>query len=116
MTTMQQPPSTVVTIVKAAMTLHNIIRAKFPLQAGEVDAEDAQGNVVAGAWREGAQLTDSQNLVGNRTMKEAKRQRNNLCDYYNHPIGSVAWQQRAVQLRPYGGDAESSTESDSEVD
>lgn len=116
LTTMQQEPTTVVTIVKGCLTMHNIIRRRNPLQAGEVDQEDADGNVVPGAWREGAQLTDNRNIVGNQTMRQAKIQRNNLCDYYNNPVGSVPWQERAVQLRRIGPQADASTESESEVD
>ena len=114
LTTMQQEPTTVVTIVKGCLTLHNIIRRRNPLQPGEVDQEDADGNIVAGAWRDGAQLTDNRNLVGNQTTRVAKVQRNNLCDYYNNPVGSVPWQDRVVQLNRYH--VSSSDESEGEVD
>lgn len=118
-TTMQQHPKTVTTITKGCLTLHNIIRKRQPLQPGEADHVDDQGNVVPGAWRQHVRLTSNRNVVGNQTMRQAKIQRNYLCDYYNAPVGAVPWQQRAVELNRYHqvqaqpqSDADSGSDSD----
>lgn len=85
-------------IVLACITLHNLLRKRYPqLVRGEVDEFDDEGNVVVrGQWREGLILTPGHNLVGNRIQREAKMQRNYLCDYYNSPIGALPWQDRVV--------------------
>ena len=98
--TMQQKPSTVTTIVKGCLTLHNIMRRRHPLRAGEVDHEGEDGNIIPGAWRQDVQLTDNTNLVGNRNKQAAKAQRNYLCDYYNSEVGAVPWQEEVVRVRP----------------
>lgn len=114
LTTMQQPPTTVVTIVQGILTLHNIMRSRQPLEPGEVDQEDNDGNIVPGAWRRHADLTDNRNIRGNQLTVVAKIQRNHLADYYNHPIGAVPWQDRAVQLNPLPvGDSSTESEMDS---
>jgi hypothetical protein len=112
LTTMAQHPKTATTITKGCLTLHNIIRMRYPqLRPQEVDREDANGNVRPGQWREGRVLTDNANLVGNQSQKRAKRQRNYLKDYYNSPFAALPWQDRIV--RPQREEPES---SDSEVD
>ena len=78
LTTMQQKPTTVTTIVKACITLHNVHRRRHPIRGGEVDQEGPDGNIIPGSWRENVQLTDNRNLVGNRTKKQAKERRNYL--------------------------------------
>jgi hypothetical protein len=118
LTTMQQVPTTVTTIVKACLTLHNVHRSRHPIRVGEVDREGPDGNIIPGAWRDDIQLTDNRNVVGNKTKKDAKKRRNYLCDYYNSEIGSVPWQDDVVRVRriePNPTDSEES-EVESEVD
>jgi hypothetical protein len=115
LTTMQQVPTTVTTIVKGCLTLHNVHRRRHPLRAGEVDQEDGDGNIVPGAWRQHVQLTDNRNMVGNRNKQAAKVQRNYLSDYYNSAVGAVAWQDQVVRVRRVEPQASSDSE-ESEVD
>lgn len=115
LTTMHQKPKTVTCIVYACLTLHNVIRKRNPLQPGEVDQEDRHGDIIPGAWRENVILTDNRNLVGNRTKKAAKAQRNYLCDYYNSEVGAVPWQEQAVTIRRIDP-RNVSSDSESEVD
>jgi len=111
--TFQQQPATVISIVKGCLTLHNIIRDRIPLRPGEVDQENEDGEIIPGSWRDGVELTDNRNLIGNRNKREAKAQRNYLCDYYNSRVGAVPWQDHIVQVRPLLPDADS---SESDVD
>lgn len=118
-TTMQHPPESVTIITKACLTLHNVLRRRMPLRPGEVDEVDDQGNVVPGAWRDHAQLTDNNNLRGNHNMQQGKILRNYLKDYYNAPVGAVGWQERQVALNrhhhpppPVHPESESESESD----
>lgn len=114
-TTLGVAPKTAKTVVKTTLTLHNLIRLRHPqLQPGEVDREDNNGNIVPGAWRDGIQLTDNDNLAGNRGMRQAKVHRNYLMDFYNSPAGAVPWQNRIDAIRPQGPDSDH--ESESEVD
>lgn len=122
-TTMMQEPKNVTKIVLGALTLHNVLRRRMPLRPGEVDADDGQGNIVPGAWRQTAVLTDNRNLRGNQSMRRAKEQRNDLKDYYNN-VGRVRWQERAVavvrqrqqQVPPVDPQTDSESESDMDTD
>ena len=97
LTTLQLSPERATTVVEATITLHNLLRTHYPgLQAQEVDREDQDGNVVPGAWREGIQMTDPNQVGGHRITREGKRLRNYLKDYYTNPIGSLPWQDRVV--------------------
>ena len=98
--TFQQKPSTVTTIVKGCLTLHNIIRRRNPLRPGEVDQYDEDGDIIRGAWRQDVRLTSNRNLVGNRNKQAAKAQRNYLKDYYNSEVGAVPWQEQVVRVNP----------------
>ena len=94
LTTMQQEPDTVTSCVMACICLHNLLRAANPsLPPGLVDAEDEQHNLVPGAWRAEADLSDLSTVVGgNFSQKVAKIQRLTLKHYLNSPVGSVPWQ------------------------
>lgn len=117
---MYLPPHNAEKVTLAALTLHNVLRRRIPLRAGEVDAEDGQGNIVPGAWRQNVRLTEGRNRRGNQVQNRGREIRDYLKDYYNAPVGAVAWQERAidvhrfqrpVQPRPA---AESESESDSD--
>ena len=93
LTTMRQDPKTVGSIVLACCCLHNLMRLRFPaLQNAALDQEDAEHQVIPGAWREDANLDDMQNLRGTLATREARLQRTYLKHYYNSPAGSVPWQ------------------------
>ena len=93
---MQQKPVNVITIVSAATCLHNLILTRKPLVAeANADREDPRTHDVApGTWREVQTLTPLQNVGGNRALNVAKRQRNEMKDYYCSPAGAVPWQDR----------------------
>lgn len=117
-TTMQQQPKTVILVTKACLTLHNVIRGRDPLQPGEVDVVDEEGNIVQeGAWRQNVpRLLDGRNGRGNRAVGDAKSQRDFLCQYYNGP-GAVPWQQRRVLVNDRRqAEAEAQSEDEAESD
>ena len=97
LTTLQLAPDNATAVVQAGITLHNLLRTRYPgLQPQDVDREDDRGNVIPGAWREGAQMTEPNHVGGLRVTREGKRVRDYLCDYYNNPIGSLPWQDNVV--------------------
>ncbi|WAR20584.1 hypothetical protein MAR_002422 [Mya arenaria] len=60
LTTLGMRPSTVTKTVMACMTLHNLMRTRYPnIQNADPDREDEQGQFIAGAWRDQAVLEDS---------------------------------------------------------
>lgn len=96
LTTMQQSPETVTKIVLACVCLHNLLRSGEQGPPPGVDLEDEQHNVIPGKWREDAQMDDLKAVTGNRTTKEAKRQRLTLKHYFMSDAGAVEWQQEMV--------------------
>ena len=98
LTTMRQEPETVATIVLACCCLHNLMRLRYPsLQNAVLDQEDANHNVIPGAWRQNANMHDMENVCqGNRTTRSAKSQRLYLKHYYNSPVGAVPWQRNMI--------------------
>ena len=64
---------------------------------GLVDTEDDNHHVVPGAWREGLNMHDMDNVAaGNQVTRAGKGQRMYLTHYYNSPAGAVHWQERMV--------------------
>ncbi|XP_053380248.1 putative nuclease HARBI1 [Mercenaria mercenaria] len=98
LTTMQQTPEIVATIVESCVCLHNLMRIRYPgLQQAQLDQEDDQHNLVPGAWRTDEMLTAIQQVRGhNRDATDAKQQREYLSKYFNSAAGSVPWQDRMV--------------------
>ena len=99
LSTMQQTPATVQTIIEACVCLHNFICLRNPaIQNNQVDGEDAAHNLIPGAWRQDANLPDMYiPQAGNRDTILAKRQRDYLRDYFNSPEGSVPWQDMMIE-------------------
>ena len=94
---MRQEPETVRLLVEAAVMLHNLIRKRYQaLDVRMLDQEDAQHNLVPGAWRTAA-ITEDLNrpIRGNRDSELAKRQRDTL-KYYVNSVGAVAWQDKMI--------------------
>ena len=57
--TLHVKPSYAVKITKACMTLHNIMRTRYPaMQNADLDQEDEHGQIVRGAWRDDPVLAD----------------------------------------------------------
>jgi hypothetical protein len=95
LTTLLQNPETVRTIVMACVTLHNIMRARYPnLQNAMINSDEEVQNLRA--WRDECDLTDIQAIPrGNTMSNNAKRQRLYLKHYYNS-IGAVDWQENMI--------------------
>ncbi|XP_036000776.1 uncharacterized protein LOC105922503 [Fundulus heteroclitus] len=98
-TTICLHPDKVVTIVFTCLCLHNFLRqqrSEAYVPPGYVDSEDANNQLIEGAWRkEGALQSISAGHARNPSM-EAKRQREVLCQYFVSPAGSVSWQENMV--------------------
>lgn len=98
-TTICLEPDKVVKIVFACLCLHNFLRQRRPdayVPPGYVDTEDANHQLVEGAWRrEGGLQSVSMGRARNPSV-EAKMQRDLLCNYFVTPAGSVSWQENMV--------------------
>ena len=59
------------------------------LRNAALDQEDENQQLIPGAWRDQANRADMINIGGgNAVTRAANRQR----EYYNSPVGAVAWQ------------------------
>lgn len=98
LTTLQQKPETVTSIVLACVCLHNLLRTRKPNDLfNDVDMDDENHNVIPGAWRVNNPLADGiSNFANNTTTKNAKLQRDYLAAYYNSEAGSVPWQDNMI--------------------
>lgn len=99
LSTLQVHVDTAALVVRSCVTLHNYLRVRNPAADQHlVDQEDAQHNLVDGAWRANANLLDlTQPQCGNRDTREAKRQRLYLKNYLTSPAGSVPWQDQRLR-------------------
>lgn len=100
LTTLYTTPANSAKIVKACLTLHNIMRMRYPnLQNADLDVEDNAHNMEPGAWRDAAVMREV-DLAGRgpRQTAEGKRQRMYLKNYYNSPAGSVPWQDAIIDM------------------
>ncbi len=82
-------------IVIATCTLHNMLRQQHPTVLN-TDLEDANHNLIPGAWRQGRLLEGLQITRGNKCTKAAVKQRELLREYFNSPAGGVPWQDEFV--------------------
>lgn len=98
-TTICLNPDKVVTILFACLCLHNFLsnqRSDAYVPPAYVDYEDANHQLIEGAWRrEGALQSASTGRARNPSV-EAKKQRDTLCQYFVSPAGSVSWQEDMV--------------------
>ncbi|XP_055020896.1 uncharacterized protein LOC129412060 [Boleophthalmus pectinirostris] len=98
-TTICLDPDKVVTILFACLCLHNFLRhhsADAYVPPGYIDCEDANHQLMEGAWRrEGGLQSVSMGQARNPSV-EAKKQRDVLCQYFVSPAGSVSWQEHMV--------------------
>eukprot|EP00057_Strongylocentrotus_purpuratus_P014074 XP_011668548.1 PREDICTED: putative nuclease HARBI1 [Strongylocentrotus purpuratus] len=94
LTTMQQDPNTVTSIVLSCICLHNLLRLRKRKEHTTVaDQEDANHNIIPGEWRKDNPLLDGISDLGrNSTTNAAKKQREYFRAYYNSEVGSVPWQ------------------------
>ena len=99
LSTMGHSVSTVRLIVKTCLLLHNLMRIRYPgLQNMQLDDEHPiNRELIPGAWRQGPNLQDTQNVTAaNIDSKKGKMQRNLIKHWVNSPAGSVAWQDRMI--------------------
>ncbi|KAL3976897.1 cytoskeleton-associated protein 5 [Sarotherodon galilaeus] len=102
-------PHKVVTIIFACLCLHNFlwchqfvieVRDKRPqvqvLPPGYVDSEDANHQLVEGAWRREGELQSVSMGRARNPSVEAKKQRDILRKYFVSPEGNVSWQEDMV--------------------
>ena len=92
LTTMQQQPDNVATIVQACCVLHNLLRTRYPRMTNMlVDRETSAHQLVPGAWRDEAALVGLDHMGGNNASRQVRGQRDYLRQYYQGP-GKVPWQ------------------------
>lgn len=101
MSTLCVKPENAVTIVMAALALHNFLRSKVPgryTPPGTVDSEAVNGNVEEGSWRCEIQDTPFLAIPNSRKGRQARKAedvKDQLCRYVNGP-GQVPWQWRLL--------------------
>jgi hypothetical protein len=98
LTTIQLPPENATRVVMACVTLHNLMRTRYPkLQNQALDVERDDHNIVPGAWRQGVDLPEvSQGSRAANPAVVAKNQRNYLTEYVNSDAGAVPWQDSMI--------------------
>ena len=73
---LQVGPVAAKTLVMACVTLHNLMRIRYPgLQNQFLDCEGEDHNVIPGAWRDEGVLADLASVTGpTQASREAKAQ------------------------------------------
>ena len=97
-------PEHVVLFTKAAIALHNYLRTKESTvycPPGFVDAEDGNGNLLHGEWRNQTSGDTGMRRIGqvggNRYTRSAAELRETYCDYFLSSQGEVTWQYSHVR-------------------
>jgi len=95
---MEVTPRNATRITKGAIVLHNVLRDLNPNLANrDLDVEAPNGEIVAGAWRDAGVMEEmTMEGRGPRRTAAGKQLRSYLKCYYNSPIGSVPWQEAAI--------------------
>ena len=98
-------------IILGCCTLHNIFcEINEEGYIYNVDKEDVTAGLFThGRWRnEMARNTYTQlrNLTGGRPTAEAGKKREYLMEYFNSPVGMVAWQDRMIARQDEDSDEE----------
>ena len=74
--TMQHLPENVKLVTKTCICLHNLMRIRYPgLQNQQLDRVENNGVIIAGAWRDGRDMLDTQVVVGPNTATRKERSR-----------------------------------------
>lgn len=95
-TPLQLEPDNAISVVKGMLVLHNIMRDRYP-QAQNADIPEVPEG-QPGAWRGHEVLADVEHEGrGPRASREGKELRAYLRHYYNSPVGSVPWQEAALE-------------------
>ena len=92
--TMQLQPENATKVVMACVTLHNLMRIRYPnLQNLALDVETEDHGVVPGAWRAGLELPEpNPGRHPTNPARVAKNMRNYLTEYLSSDVGAVPWQ------------------------
>lgn len=99
-TTIQQEPKVVKLLTMCGCVLHNLILDHYPFAPTDVDREDAQHNMLPGAWREEPNLMEQlMRRKGSNYTRQSKAVRDYLAYYYASEAGAVPWQERLVYPR-----------------
>lgn len=92
-------PEKVTTVTLAALCVHNFLRKKASdvyLPSTFADVEDANHNMVPGAWRRDGELPSVEASSARNATTVAKNQRDSLKAYFLSPAGSVSWQENMI--------------------
>lgn len=92
-------PRKVVPICLAIAALHNYLRKDAPAMyvgSEAVDQEDANHQVVEGAWRRAAYLQSLRSNQARNYSVAAKKLRDEMAVYFCSEEGSVPWQEQAI--------------------
>lgn len=96
----QLNPENTISVTQGAVVLHNIMRDRFPGQQNADLAELPQlPDGAPGAWR-GEDVLPDANRAGERLPKLSKKgheTRTYLRHYYCSEVGSVPWQEAAIE-------------------
>ena len=91
----QLDPDNATSVVRGTLILHNIMRDRYPAaQNAEIDAPPG----APGSWRAAGVMAEVEaEARGTRASKDGKQLRAYLKHYYNSPVGSVPWQEAAIE-------------------
>lgn len=91
---------TIDVVVMACCALHNFLRTHIPLDADPDCENSTDHEVTPGGWRQnGPPLISAANIITNDINENhlnAQTMRQQLCNYFNSPEGSVSWQHRMI--------------------
>jgi hypothetical protein len=95
--TLQIQPATVNIVVLACLSLHNVMRTRFPgLQNRDLDKEMEDGTYTPGAWRTEALMHDVDNVKApTAASRQAKKYRVMMKHFVNNE-GAVPWQMHSI--------------------
>lgn len=98
-TSMQVQPHIARKVTKASVVLHNILRDRNPRIPAAVLDREVDDQVVPGRWRRAGVLEDVEREGGRgpRCTRQGKELRAYLREYYNSDVGSVPWQEAALE-------------------
>ncbi|KAL8573872.1 hypothetical protein ACOMHN_029320 [Nucella lapillus] len=98
-------PDNALLSIKAAVTLHNVLRVKEPMPAHALDREDEDGTLHEGEWRQLVKWEDGPSNGLGRAGRTGMHIRDLLADYFGSPQGEVPWQWRMAGVRVPRGPA-----------
>ncbi|KAL8559850.1 hypothetical protein ACOMHN_030186 [Nucella lapillus] len=97
--TFELKPENVREVIKCCIILHNVLLQRFPPPQDAVDREDAQKDLLPGAWREHLIWEDQPQPQAARANTAGKPVRETLADYFGSPAGIVPWQWEKANVR-----------------